>query len=135
MHNAKRMGSGLIVFYFDLDGLKRVNDTIGHDAGSLMIRRFAELLVATFRKNDVVARVGGDEFVVLAVGTATTVVDMLERLARNVAESNASGSVPGGISYSVGHAEVLPRTNTQMDEVIAQADKMMYEHKLRKTAA
>ena len=95
MHNAKRMGSGLIVFFFDLDGLKRVNDTIGHDAGSLMIRRFAELLVATFRKNDVVARVGGDEFVVVAAGTATTAADMLDRLARNVAECNASGFCSG----------------------------------------
>jgi diguanylate cyclase (GGDEF)-like protein len=104
VRNARRVGSGLIVFYFDLDGLKRVNDSIGHDAGSLMIRRFAELLVATFRKNDVVARVGGDEFVVLAVGTSTTVVDMLDRLARSVAECNASGSVPGAIAYSVGHA-------------------------------
>jgi diguanylate cyclase (GGDEF)-like protein len=135
MRNARRMGSGLIVFYFDLDGLKRVNDSIGHDAGSLMIRRFAELLVATFRKNDVIARVGGDEFVVLAVGTSTTVVDMLDRLAGSVAECNASGSVPGGIAYSVGHAEILPRADTQMDEVIAQADKMMYQHKLHKTAA
>ena len=87
MRNAQRTKTGLIAFYFDLDGLKQANDVIGHEAGSLMIKQFAALLVASFRDSDVVARVGGDEFVVLAADASSSGPDMLARLQENVANS------------------------------------------------
>jgi diguanylate cyclase (GGDEF)-like protein len=135
LRSAQRTETGLVAFYFDLDGLKRANDDFGHDAGSLLIKRFAEILVATFRKNDVVARLGGDEFVVLAAGASVSAAVMLARLAHSVAESNATGSVPGGISYSAGYAELLPGSDIKIDELVAQADAIMYEQKSRKKAA
>jgi two-component system cell cycle response regulator len=62
----RRKGRELIVVFVDLDGLKRVNDTQGHQAGDDLIRRAAILLRATFRESDIVARIGGDEFAVVA---------------------------------------------------------------------
>ena len=127
-HIAGRMGSGLLIFYFDLDGLKRVNDEAGHEAGSLMIKRFAETLVSTFRKNDVVARVGGDEFVVLALGTKDSVRDILARLNRNIELRNIAENDGCKLSFSVGYAEV-PNGETDLEGSIALADERMYLHK------
>ena len=104
MHNATRANSGLLLFYFDLDRLKQTNDHHGHEVGSMLIKRFAELLAKSFRKSDIVARVGGDEFVVLASADAETAQDMLTRLQQRVLEDNSSGTLPVAICYSSGHA-------------------------------
>ena len=133
VHNAARHGTGLLVLFFDLDGLKQVNDTFGHDAGSEMLRRFADLLVDTFRKNDLVARVGGDEFIVVAEGDPLQVPQLLERLQQRVAASNAD-THGASIAYSVGHAEVSPGANG-LEAAIAYADQMMYLHKIGRRAA
>ncbi len=135
MRNAQRTQTGLIAFYFDLDGLKQANDDSGHDVGSLMIKRFAELLVASFRDSDVVARIGGDEFVVLTAGASDSGPDVLARLEGNVANSNASGSLPQRIVYSAGYAELPPGGAGKIEALIAKADAMMYEHKSGKKAA
>ena len=133
VRNAQRRGTGVLVVYFDLDGLKRVNDTKGHEAGSLLIKHFAEILVATFRKNDVVARVGGDEFVVLASGACDLVEIILDRLDRNIAVHSAPGIDRSDLSYSVGCAEMSCDT-MDLDEAIAQADRRMYLHKQSRNA-
>jgi diguanylate cyclase (GGDEF)-like protein len=135
MRSAERTGTRLVAFFFDLDGLKRANDELGHEAGSLMIQRFADLLVVTFRKSDVVARVGGDEFVVLAPALPESVQDILARLAYVAKESNASGLVPTPLSYSVGVAELPPGHRGQIWELVAEADARMYAEKSRKRAA
>jgi diguanylate cyclase (GGDEF)-like protein len=132
VHNAARRGTGLLVLFLDLDGLKRINDTLGHDGGSDLIRRFADLLVASFRRNDLIARVGGDEFIVVAEGDPALVPQLLQRLEQNVAADNA-GAALGEISYSVGHTEVASDA-TDLDAAIARADKMMYLHKIGRKA-
>jgi len=133
--SAARTDTRLVAFFFDLDGLKRANDALGHEAGSLVIQRFADLLVVTFRKSDIVARVGGDEFVVLAPALPESVQDILARLAYVVKESNASGLVPSPISYSVGVAELPPGHRGDIWELVAEADARMYAEKSRKRAA
>ena len=135
VRNAERSGTRLLAFFFDLDGLKGINDDLGHEAGSLVIQRFSDLLVATFRKSDVVARVGGDEFVVLAPSPPDSAEEILARVARVVAASNATGLVPRPLSYSVGVAELPAGQNTQIADLVAAADAMMYADKLRKRAA
>jgi diguanylate cyclase (GGDEF)-like protein len=135
MRNAERAGTTLIAFFFDLDELKRANDEFGHDAGSLLIQSFADLLVVTFRKSDVVARIGGDEFVVLASGPSDSAKDVLARLARVVDACNASGILPSPISYSAGYAELAPGASGRVEDLVAEADRMMYTHKSRKKAA
>ncbi len=128
--------AGLTAFYFDLDGLKRANDDFGHDVGSLVIKTFADLLVATFRKNDVVARIGGDDSSCWRRGSVGSAGEVLARLARNVAESNTGGTVSGGISYSAGYAELRTGENSnKVDALVAEADHMMYLQKSRKKVA
>jgi diguanylate cyclase (GGDEF)-like protein len=134
MWDAMRAKTGLVVLCFDLDGLKRVNDTLGHEAGSQLIKGFANALAGTFRKNDVVGRLGGDEFAVV-VATTDTAAEMLARLDHIVAATNAAGSVPGPIAYSAGYVELAPGVEGKIEDLIAQADVMMYEQKFRKKAA
>ena len=67
IREAQRAHSGLSLFFFDLDGLKHVNDLLGHEAGSEMIKAFAGVLAGTFRKSDIIGRVGGDEFAVITI--------------------------------------------------------------------
>lgn len=132
---ALRDGQGLIAFFFDLDNLKRANDLLGHTAGSQVIQRFADLLAVAFRKDDIIARVGGDEFVVLAPAPIESAEAMLSRLARVVGTLNATEPLPVPISYSVGFAELIPGDGGGLDRVIAEADVRMYEQKSRKRAA
>ncbi len=135
LHRAARAGTSLFTLYFDLDDLKRINDTLGHDAGSEVVERFASLLVGSFRRDDVIARVGGDEFVVLAAGDRRAARSMLEKLSRKIDRANAAAAVlPGAISYSVGCAYVRPDARTQLEDFVTRADLMMHEHKMRKKA-
>jgi diguanylate cyclase (GGDEF)-like protein len=133
LHNALRSKSALLLFYFDIDGLKQINDRHGHEVGSMVIRRFAELLADTFRKSDVVARVGGDEFVVLATGAAETASEMLARLQQRVLADNEAAPLPAAVHYSAGHSEL--RADANIDGLIAEADTIMYEHKRSKRKA
>jgi diguanylate cyclase (GGDEF)-like protein len=65
LKTSRRLGKEFLLFYADMDGLKQINDTFGHEEGSLAILRLAEILKETFRESDIVARLGGDEFAVL----------------------------------------------------------------------
>ena len=132
---ARRNGTPVTAFFFDLDGLKGVNDAFGHNVGSLLIRRFAELLVSTFRASDLVARLGGDEFVVLAAAPTTSLATLVERLQAAVADTNASGVLPTPIEYSVGYSELLPGSATDIEKLISDADARMYAAKTGKRAA
>ncbi|PNG27866.1 GGDEF domain-containing protein [Methylocella silvestris] len=133
--NAIRLRAGLTLFYFDLDGLKKINDSLGHTAGSELITSFANVLVATFRKTDVIGRIGGDEFVVLASGACGTAEVMLARMTAIIA-ARATADPLLEISFSAGYAETAYPAATKIDDLIAQADMMMYERKqLKKGAA
>lgn len=132
VHAAERLESPLTVFYFDLDGLKEINDTLGHSVGSDMIKRFSGLLNQTFRRSDIVARVGGDEFVVLANldrNAALTIVNRMEAATRQV---NAEPDIPFRISYSMGFAELDTVDETGLEHAMALADGFMYRHKRTK---
>jgi len=125
---AIRHGHGLAVIFADLDGLKTINDRLGHEQGDEAIRRFAEILRSTFRESDVVARLGGDEYVALAFDVAQPDVDLiLERVRSAIAAAPPVGSCP--IAASLGVALLEPGQTTSLDELIARADERMYETK------
>ena len=113
----------------DLDGFKHINDTHGHAAGDDVLRMFGSLLLKHFRQSDVVARIGGDEFCVLAGGaTEDEMNKSLAGFARSFSASALSQSHPR-LSWSVGAVSFDPASNADLDALIHAADKKMYDAK------
>jgi diguanylate cyclase (GGDEF)-like protein len=113
--------AGAVVLFFDLDGLKTINDVQGHQAGDEHIRRFARALQDCFRPGDAVVRYAGDEFVVVASGlTRAAVAERVDRLRFQLRRP------PDGppISFSVGIAELPP--GGQPNLALEAADQAMY---------
>ena len=116
-----------LVLVIDVDGLKQVNDAQGHLAGDLVLRRAASVVRAAMREEDVVARIGGDEFAVLAV-------EADEESRRTLLERLRVALVEAQVAASVGAAAAEP--GASLSETFAQADREMYEAKrLRKELA
>ncbi len=127
MENGEFDPVGLVMC--DVDGLKIVNDTLGHDKGDLLLKTVANLINQCFRKNDIVARVGGDEFAILLPETSEdTVKHTLNRIRQKVKEYNQyTPELP--LSISVGYAvRTLPETT--MSSIFEEADNNMYREKL-----
>lgn len=116
----RRYGHNASVFSIDLDHLKQVNDTFGHNTGDAMLIATAEALSQSTRESDVVARVGGDEFAILAVHCdQTTTDDIVDRLSESLSKENLHASI--GVSSR-------DATKTLADAWI-EADRKMYECK------
>ncbi|MGS0763842.1 PAS domain S-box protein [Syntrophomonas curvata] len=113
----------------DVDGLKIVNDTLGHDKGDRLLKTVAGLVNQCFRKNDIVARVGGDEFAILLPETSKiTVEQTLSRIREKVREYNLiNPELP--LSVSLGYA-VRTTPETTMGTIFEEADNNMYREKL-----
>lgn len=122
------------VIYADVDGLKRVNDAYGHDAGSTMIVAAADVLTNTFRAADIVARLGGDEFVVLAAVPRTSRDVILARVRHHQDVLNARSGWPYVLALSVGFAHLEGGTVSALDDAVKRADAAMYQHKRSKAA-
>ncbi len=123
------------VMFVDLDRFKEVNDNHGHAAGDALLRTVAQRLRGVVRDDDLVGRIGGDEFLVVCanIGGPERAMQLAERLARALRES---GSIvcPEGVGYqaSIGVAWSGGST-TSAEALVAQADKAMYESKLERT--
>jgi len=118
----------LLLFYGDLDGLKSVNDTWGHDAGDEAIRTAAHILVASFRAEDLVARMGGDEFVMLALGcTAEDAQNLATRLGVLFEKESR-----GQYGISLGWITIDPAAKKPLEEWLVLADEALYRTKLSK---
>ncbi|HMN01156.1 MAG TPA: GGDEF domain-containing protein [Geobacter anodireducens] len=117
----------------DVDNLKAANDTFGHTAGDTLIVKAAQALRAAFRSEDVVARVGGDEFAVIMEGSDhETALEALERVRETVALLNSDGDSPE-LSLSLGTATATaPLT---LDQTWRLADQRMYADKARRKAS
>lgn len=115
----------------DMDGLKQINDTYGHVAGDNAIITVAAVLKQTFRDDDIVARIGGDEFAVLAIVKGKTAEEaILTRLERNL---TAAGTPPGyRLSVSLGLAALEAGDAADFDELLKRADRSLYDHKRSK---
>lgn len=113
----------------DVDGLKLINDTLGHDEGDELLRSVAQVLSNSFRKNDIVARVGGDEFAILLPGSKQRVTESaVNRIKENIKLYNMSNpKVP--LSLSIGCA-IRNDLNISMLELYQEADNNMYREKL-----
>ncbi len=121
----RRQGRSLLL-YADLDYLKLANDRFGHAAGDDMLVDAADLLKSLFRTTDVVARIGGDEFVVLASHYSTS-EEVLTRLDRALQTFHQRTGRP--LSLSVGAAESSLQADESLEQLLTQADAAMYANK------
>lgn len=127
--NAQRRGGVLAVVFFDLDGFKPINDNFGHQEGDRVLCFVADYLRATFRESDVIARVGGDEFVVLAWMADAQDLDKIKaRLKTRHTMTTASGDVYE-VGMSVGYAVHDPKAEGDLLALISHADTAMYANK------
>ena len=130
---AKRQNMKLMLLYADLDNLKEINDTLGHNKGDAVLVETANILKATYRESDIIARIGGDEFVVFPVGTTEGHVEIImDRLQKNIDAYNAREEHGYEISISVGISCFDPTSPLSADELLAEADKLMYSNKKNK---
>jgi diguanylate cyclase (GGDEF)-like protein/PAS domain S-box-containing protein len=128
----KRSHKSMLLFFGDLDELKTINDTLGHLEGDRALVDTANLLRQTFRESDIMARIGGDEFVVLITEPSDTKV-VLRRLAQNLEHHNSRKGRPYRIALSIGIAHYNPLFPSTIEELVHQADSSMYENKRRKS--
>lgn len=116
----------------DIDGLKLINDTMGHSTGDDLLRSFAEILKANMRSSDVVSRFGGDEFAAILVSTdRPTAERVIERIRKAVARYNESRSGPF-LSFSMGVATSNNGESSLLD-CLKLADDLMYRDKLSRS--
>ncbi|MCC6350485.1 MAG: diguanylate cyclase [Candidatus Eisenbacteria bacterium] len=133
---AARSGQRVVIVSADVDGLKAINDTYGHAEGDRAIIEMAVLLRRSFRETDVVARFGGDEFVVLATETESNGADSaLERLVNLLELRNSGGGTSWPLRASFGWIRTDSRSAPPLGELIARADARMYEHRRAARAA
>jgi len=133
MKISKRNNKEMLFFFIDLDGLKSINDTHGHQEGDVALIGAAGILKETFRDTDIIGRIGGDEFAALAVGTSETTRGLLmKRLNEHIDSYNESPKGCYRMSMSVGISVYNPENPSTIDELMSVADTLMYENKKRK---
>jgi diguanylate cyclase (GGDEF)-like protein len=132
---ATKIGTSCLVAFVDVDGLKTVNDELGHVAGDEVLVQVAQALRAVTRPNDVVARLGGDEFCVLVVDPPVDQLSLRDRLVARLDAVNLGreGRLP--LSASVGTATTAEHRDASVDELVLAADQRMYEHKRSRHAS
>ena len=125
-----RYGGQGAVMIIDIDGLKEVNDRLGHQAGDNLIRRVAAILRERVRATDIVARLSGDEFAVLMPQTDTAgALQLGEDLRAQVAEGVPADSELGGATISVGITMFGGERDAGAEAVLVAADQAMYRAK------
>lgn len=130
---ARRQKKGVFMLYADLDDLKGINDTWGHHEGDLALIDAANLFKATFRESDIIARIGGDEFVVIPVGSTGDNIEMITaRFQKNVEEHNSQSARNFNLSVSFGISYYDPESPSSIDKLLLQGEKLMYEQKMDK---
>jgi diguanylate cyclase (GGDEF)-like protein/PAS domain S-box-containing protein len=130
---ASRTKEKFLLFFADLDHMKWINDTLGHQEGDATLVAVARLLRDSFRESDIIARMGGDEFAILAIGASDGEEEgLLTRLRDNTVRFNSDYARNFPISISVGIGRHNPGEPGSLEALILQADALMYEEKRRK---
>ncbi|MDK2917875.1 MAG: hypothetical protein PWQ37_608 [Candidatus Petromonas sp.] len=130
---SKRSNKGFSLVFIDLDGLKWINDNLGHAQGDNAIIDTANVLKSTFRESDIIGRIGGDEFVVITLDTDCESSELiLKRLERAIKRHNSRSNRPYKLSISAGVVYYDPKDEITLDELLSRADKIMYKSKEEK---
>jgi len=120
-----------LLLFIDMDDLKWINDHYGHNEGDQALIGLANILKKTFRESDIIARIGGDEFVVLLESTDEDSETLLTRLHENIRDYNTKQSQPI-LSISLGTAQFDPEYPISVDQFLSKADVSMYGQKRRR---
>ncbi|HEX7557234.1 MAG TPA: diguanylate cyclase [Leptolinea sp.] len=127
---AHRMKRAMLLFFADVDNLKTINDTRGHAFGDTALKEVSAILKATFREADILARIGGDEFVVLVLDANTESTETItKRLQVTFEARNQQKDIDYHLTLSLGTAFYDPEDPCTLSELIAQADGQMYIQK------
>ncbi|WP_080818932.1 putative bifunctional diguanylate cyclase/phosphodiesterase [Agrobacterium deltaense] len=121
---SRRVGIG----FLDLDNFKQINDTLGHSIGDALLSKTAERIAKSLRKNDLVLRVGGDEFVIILEERRDDVENRLQRIRAAVSQPLRIGNYDIKVTCSIGMA-FFPEHGETTAEIVAAADLAMYEAK------
>jgi diguanylate cyclase (GGDEF)-like protein len=133
LKTAGRLRKKMLLLFADLDGMKWINDNLGHHEGDLALQETAALLSDTFRESDIVARLGGDEFVVAALEVSEEGSDaIINRLEKNLASRNAMENRSYRLAISIGAAIFDPESPCSIEELLERADAIMYMQKSEK---
>jgi diguanylate cyclase (GGDEF)-like protein len=135
LSTARLTNKPVTLIFADLDGLKQINDTHGHEEGDVAIKESARILGDTFRQDDVVSRIGGDEFVVLTrIQNLHGLPEIERRLTKAFDEYNQTSGKPYSVGCSLGGYVISLDSRENLDDVLAQADRLLYAAKRRKRA-
>lgn len=131
---SRRNSQPMLLFFIDVDHLKKTNDQYGHDEGDALLLRSSAALNNTFRESDIIARLGGDEFAILAAeGEDRSCDAIVRRLDTAIKDVNAQGGITE-LSMSVGVARFNPENPVSLAELLTEADCDMYRHKRGRTS-
>lgn len=129
---ARREDWKMLLLFADLDGLKKINDSYGHPQGDEALRRVADILRETFRTSDLISRLGGDEFIVLAQNVSSNGIEPITgRLQEKIDQYNARLSCYQ-LSLSWGFALYDPKRQASLEDVIVEADRALYHNKRKR---
>jgi diguanylate cyclase (GGDEF)-like protein/PAS domain S-box-containing protein len=132
---ANRAKRPIRLTFIDCDGLKRINDTLGHEEGDKALVDTANVLRQTFRGSDIIARLGGDEFAVLSIdATDMNSEAFSKRLQQSIDEYNEKEFRPYKLALSWGTATYDPESPMSLDELMSSADELMYAQKKSKSS-
>lgn len=127
---AYRTKNGMYLMYTDLDDFKNINDEYGHAEGDFALQTFARLLKENYRESDIIARIGGDEFVLLPVGTTKDGIDVIRnRFYTVLSNFNHTHDFPWILSATIGIAYFDPESPCSLEELLLQADHSLYQKK------
>ena len=127
---AKRRNSQLAVLAIDVDTFKQINDTFGHPTGDVVLQEIAAIMRVTARETDAIARVGGDEFVVLLPDTGWQgAMTFAERLRRNVDEHQFGADPSPDVTVSIGVALARGSDDVSVVDLLEEADRSLYKAK------
>jgi diguanylate cyclase (GGDEF)-like protein len=133
MKIAKRIRKEVFLVFLDIDNLKKTNDSFGHSAGDKLLAGVAAILRTTLREADVIARIGGDEFAVLAMRSKTSSEKMLlRRINEQVRLFNRKETQGHPLSLSMGIVRYDPKKYATLEDLLTQADFLMYQQKRSK---
>jgi diguanylate cyclase (GGDEF)-like protein len=127
---AKNFNHKFALLFIDLDGFKHLNDTYGHDLGDFVLKAIAKDVSTTVRQNDLIARIGGDEFVIIMshISGIHEVQDFSSRILSSITRKRMYGNIELLLGASIG-ISLYPDDTENMEQLIKYADETMYKVK------